>query len=381
MKKILMITTDWAVNEYRIKNNAYGGVSYYRIVKPAQYLRRWFDVDIMGKEIKDESEGKDEIQYMYNLVSKYDMVITKQVDSPQTCANVLFCCQRLGVPLVVDLDDNYYDIREDQPGYKYYHKGSQSRAVFSAYLSLADAVFVSTEPLKKKYTEALKEIYGIEKDISVLPNSFDFDDFNYPRGKSDKLVIGYTGSITHNTDLDIVLPAIREVMKRNKNVEFHVLGAITTQYALNVFSEWDDDEKNRVLLFGGSEAFDKYPELLMSQKFDIGIAPLFDDEFNRGKSHIKWMEYTAMGIPTIASPTYPYKDKILGKNVIKHGKTGLFANTKDEWISELQKLIDNEELRGVLAKNAQKQIEKEWLYKDNIKLWKNAIEKVKEIMV
>ena len=45
-KKILMIFTEWATNEYRKEHNAFGGVGYYRIVKPAQYLEKYFDVDV-----------------------------------------------------------------------------------------------------------------------------------------------------------------------------------------------------------------------------------------------------------------------------------------------------------------------------------------------
>lgn len=375
-KKILYLYSDWSQNEYRIKNKAYGGVTYYRVIKPAQYLREWFDVDVMGGEMIELSKEKNAVEFMYNLFSGYDIIITKAIDNPQTCANIAFCCEKLGIPLVVDLDDDYFNVREEQPAYKYYYEGSQSRAIFASYISFASALFVSTLPLKEVYQKKLKELYNIDIPIFVLPNSFDFSDFTHQTKKQEKIVIGYAGSNTHNLDLKVAIPAIKIILERNKNVEFLAVGAVTTEFAMNTFSGWEDDTLNRIYFVGGTEAFDKYPEYLASMGFTLGIAPLIDDQFNRGKSHIKWMEYAAIGIPTIASPVYPYKEKILGKNVIEHNKTGLFASNTDEWIKYIQKLIDDKQLREKLVKNARKQIEKEWLYKSNVILWKKAIENI-----
>ena len=80
---------------------------------------------------------------------------------------------------------------------------------------------------------------------------------------------------------------------------------------------------------------------LKSFKFDIGLTPLRDRQFNRCKSNVKYLEYSAMKIPTIASPVEPYKNNI-----------GLFSKSKEDWINNLEELINNKELRLQLGQSA-----------------------------
>ena len=75
--------------------------------------------------------------------------------------------------------------------------------------------------------------------------------------------------------------------------------------------------------------------------FDIFLAPLIDDVFNRAKSDLKLVDGGARGIPCIASPLPMYSDWAGGV---------LFANSDSEWENQLLKLIDNRELREALGK-------------------------------
>jgi glycosyltransferase involved in cell wall biosynthesis len=73
--------------------------------------------------------------------------------------------------------------------------------------------------------------------------------------------------------------------------------------------------------------------------FDIGLAPLVDNRFNRSKSFIKILEYAALGVPFIASPVGPYADHVVD------GVTGFLASTPDEWAERLDQLIRSPWLR------------------------------------
>ncbi len=73
---------------------------------------------------------------------------------------------------------------------------------------------------------------------------------------------------------------------------------------------------------------------------DIGLAPLPDNPFTRGKCTFKVLEYSASGLPVVASP--------VGTNVdhVKDGVTGHLAATPDQWLQKLRILLDNPALRS-----------------------------------
>jgi glycosyltransferase involved in cell wall biosynthesis len=73
--------------------------------------------------------------------------------------------------------------------------------------------------------------------------------------------------------------------------------------------------------------------------FDIGIMPLTDDDWARGKGGYKILQYFACGIPTVASPVGVNAD------IVRDGETGFLARDAREWESGLSKLIEDRELR------------------------------------
>jgi hypothetical protein len=125
--------------------------------------------------------------------------------------------------------------------------------------------------------------------------------------------------------------------------------------------------KNRFEIKAGTPAYDKFPELLMSMRWDIGIAPLVDDEFNRGKSHIKYMEYAMKHIPVVASDVYPYT----------HGaREALLCRNTVDWYRNLKNLIRDKKLRHRLAQRTHEHVINDLQYKDKGHLWLSASESV-----
>jgi len=80
-------------------------------------------------------------------------------------------------------------------------------------------------------------------------------------------------------------------------------------------------------------------EVSEMQEFDIGIMPLPDDEWTRGKCGLKLLQYMALGIPSVASR--------VGANleIIEEGVNGFLAQEPAEWIEKLSRLIESRELR------------------------------------
>ncbi|HVJ51591.1 MAG TPA: glycosyltransferase family 4 protein [Aliidongia sp.] len=90
------------------------------------------------------------------------------------------------------------------------------------------------------------------------------------------------------------------------------------------------------------------------QEFDVGIMPLPDRPFERGKCGLKLLQYMASWKPTIASP--------IGANkaIVEHGRTGFLADGPDEWLDALRRLRDDPSLREHMGKAGRKRVESEY---------------------
>lgn len=371
--RIAFITTDWADAEIKEPKKEYGGVGYYRCIKPAKFLKKLgHEVDVYGSNFNDIIDPQDPITGYNEFCSKYDVVITKVIDNRLASMHLVSACKNSGTPLVVDIDDNFLEVHDWQPASQMgYQEGGDKRAYATAYVSFADALFVSTEPLKTYFQKLLKEKFNEEPKIFVLPNSVDPDDWSFQSPKNvNKTVIGWHGSVTHDEDLLSIFKEIEQIMVENPSVELEIMGGIKKDKVRDFFKNWNKKVLDRVRLVGGTQKWYGFPKLLMKQVWDIGICPLIDSEFNRAKSHIKWLEMSIKGIPVIASNVQPYSDNI------KHRKTGLIAKDPKEFGKHLRELIKDKELRKELAQNAKNDIENKHLYKKNIKLWEKAIKEI-----
>lgn len=373
--KIAFVTTDWAQNKYRQVTGEMGAVGYYRCYKPAEYLKELgHETQVFGANEMRELVGSNAFEKFHNLVKGFDLVVIKQLDN-RHASKLIAACKVQKIPIVMDLDDNFLEIDKDHPAAKTgYGNGGIKKAYATAALSLMDGIFVSTEPLKKYYTNYLKKQFNLDIPTFVLPNCVDDKDWKFEtKGNEEKVVISYHGSITHDKDLKVVLPSVYEVMKDNPNVYFLLFGAVRNTSVEDLFGEWDAKTRERLALIEGTPSWVKFPELMCSYKLDIGIAPLEDTEFTRGKSHIKWMEYALRGTPVIASKVYPYYKKIQGTETIIEGQTGYLATTSNEFKRKLLKLIQDKDLRIKVGNNAKEFVVDKWHYRKHIHKWDDAV--------
>lgn len=370
MAKICAAFTDYAGYPERRKANSYGGIGYYRMAKPSQQLTN-HEIDFRGVDI--DQYGLTFQENWENIFKKYDVFWAVHYFNEQLQVAQCYMAKKYGKLLIYDLDDNYLDLPESNPVYEKFFKkekgqtySSRNKATLTAAFSFADALTVSTEPLKERMHKHLKEVYGIDKPIYVIPNMSDLKDFDFtPAPKhTDKVVIGYQGSTSHKDDLLMVLPAIKNVMTRHTNVHLELLGAVDRKDLDDYFGTWDMDMLDRVAMVPATKLFKDYPKVLSEQQWDIGIAPLVDTPFTRSKSHIKWMEYSAYKIPTVASRVYPYFMPIEGRNTIVDGETG-FLCRPPEWEAVLERLVLEKDFRERIGTQAYEAIKKDWQYKDS----------------
>lgn len=88
-------------------------------------------------------------------------------------------------------------------------------------------------------------------------------------------------------------------------------------------------------------------------QIDIGLMPLADSPFERGKCGLKAIQYMAVGTPALVSPVGVNRD------IVDHGENGYHCNSTDDWVEYAAKLIDDQEMRsefGVLAARKVRQL-------------------------
>lgn len=245
-----------------------------------------------------------------------------------SCINVL---KERGkkVTLVVDIDDNVFEIPYGNIAMFFWKRRRQEE--LASIIKMANLVVASTEPLKSY-------LKRFNPKVVTLKNCLDLKQWKGKRKKNKQIKIGWVYSKTHIPDIIKVKEAVEEIKKEYGNkISIELMGGDKSVFDCEV------KVNNPV-------PFSEYPKELQRLNWDISICPLVDNEFNRGKSNIKWMESSMAGCAVVTSRVYPYERSI------KNGVTGFICGSKNQWKNALRKLIESEELRKELVKNAQKEI-------------------------
>lgn len=374
---------DWTTSPERDAMNSYGGCGYYRTLKVAQQLEPEYQVTVWNKEWKEKFDemGSPEAFYTY-IFTNFDIVWCHYTDNDLTFAWLRSMATHFKKKLVMDIDDYFLEVDKGNPARKKQNRNkldrTNKRAMLATILSFSDAITVSTLPLKEKLEKHFTEVHGTCPPIFVVPNFNDVGDWKFEKVKENGIVIGYSGGLSHNDDLEMILPAIKEILEKYPTVCFQLLGQMNLVKAKKVFGTWKKQIRNRIMLLNATKTQPEYPFHLSQQPWSIGICPLIESEFNECKSHIKWMEYSMYKIPTIASKVYPYYKDVLGIPTIEDRETGLLVE-KDGWVKALSELIENESLRKELGENAYKAVVKNWQYKDNREKILDVVKKIVQI--
>jgi len=161
--------------------------------------------------------------------------------------------------------------------------------------------------------------------------------------QTDKaLTIGWTGTLTTLKQLETALPIIKKLKKRY-DFNFYIISNEKPRFDINFeFKKWQAETEVKDLC-----------------KIDIGIMPLPDDEWAKGKCGLKGLQYMALEIPTIMSPVG------VNSEIIQDGENGFLASNENEWLNKLSLLIENEDLRNKLGKAGRKTVEEKYSVEAN----------------
>jgi glycosyltransferase involved in cell wall biosynthesis len=183
---------------------------------------------------------------------------------------------------------------------------------------------------------------GFNRAVEVVPTTIDTD--SYVRGSQARsggtVCIGWSGSMTTMEHFKLMIPVLRRLRGRYGDaVCFKLIG--------------DGRYRHEELGIQGQD-WSAASEVSDLSEFDIGVMPLPDDEWSRGKCGLKGLQYMALEIPTIMSPVG------VNTEIIDDGRNGLLAAGEDEWVSKLTDLVESAELRRDLGREARRTVEERY---------------------
>jgi glycosyltransferase involved in cell wall biosynthesis len=234
---------------------------------------------------------------------------------------------RLGRPVIFDFDDAIYLLHTSHANRRLGWLKFPGKTELLCRIS--DCVVVGNSHLASyagRYNNT----------VTVIPTSVDVDRYRPVRPRPDgPIVIGWTGSSTSQTHLEMFAPMLASLARRS-DIEIRVLSDRKPSLPAVDF-KW--------------RPWSAESEVEEMAAFDIGIMPMPDNEWSLGKCSLKALLYMAMGIPAVCSAVGANRE------IITHGVNGLLARSPDEWIAGISLLADDPELRSHIGAAGRRTVE------------------------
>ncbi|MHC4455845.1 MAG: glycosyltransferase family 4 protein [Planctomycetota bacterium] len=210
-----------------------------------------------------------------------------------------------------------------------------SRAHFGPWkrsVELADMVIVGSSYLAEHAQK-------FNSNVKILPIGLKVSDYRLdcPPENDDRIRLVWIGSKSTLPYLAQIRTALEEIGSRFDNVTLRII--------CDDFVDLKNIPVEKRLWSRDTRAIDLYTS-------DIGLAPLPDNRFTRGKCSFKVLEYASAGLPVIASPIGTNSD------YVRNNVTGFFARNSKEWLDRITQLINNPQLRKKMGKEGQIYAEK-----------------------
>lgn len=198
-----------------------------------------------------------------------------------------------------------------------------------------DAVIVGNDYLADYYSRYCRTIF-------VVPTGIDTQRFTpKPAGteSEESFVIGWTGLRSNYKYLRLIEPVLRRFLEAHPNSRLLLISNAPWKSNLISperieFHAWNPTNESRLL-----------------HQMTVGLMPLPDDPWTRGKCSFKMLQYMASGLPVIVSPVG------MNRQVLEKGQVGLAAQTPDEWYEALETLYQSASLRQTMGQVGRRVVE------------------------
>ena len=249
---------------------------------------------------------------------------------------------KIDTPVVFDFDDSIWlnDTSEGNKNLAWMKKPEKT----SEICKYSDLVMVGNEYL----ADYAKQF---NTNVVVIPTTIntEYHKFSPVEKPEGKICIGWTGTTTTVKHYETAIPVLKLLKEKyGDNVYFKVI--------VN-HSEWTREIEVKL------STWTRESEIYELCEFDIGIMPLPNDEWSRGKCGFKGLQCMSLEMPVVMSPVG------VNTNIVNHGVNGFLASTDDEWFEHLCSLIESPELRKDIGQEGRRTIVESY----SVKKWESVV--------
>lgn len=319
--------------------------SRFRIQQIISPLKR-FDIDIteitaipssyppegFGNRIKWAAKVVPNAFERYKATKKYEICILQRELVSTIPTFEIF----INKPIISDIDDSIW-----------MRKGGLVAAIIARKSS---HIIVGNNYLANYFSK-------YKKPISIIPTAVDVERFK-PRTHEINTckILGWSGTWGGYIYFEKIQEAIMDCLQKNPDWKFRFVS----------------DRPPRLSKITGNQIeyipWSAENEAELISQMDIGLMPINDSQWDRGKCSYKMLLYMASGIPVIAS------DFGMNQEVISMGKVGMPAKTPEDWHAAIMTLMGNDGLRHQLGKNGRRLVQDNFSLEVVSKMWYQVLQ-------
>lgn len=285
----------------------------------------------------------------------YQLVIVEYELFPYFPSVFEYLLKWRGIPFIVDYDDAIFH-RYDQ------HKNPLVRFLLknkiSKVMNYASALVVGNDYLQsyaRKFNNRIMQLPTVVLLDKYKKAQVEFN--NKSQEKNKNFVIGWIGSKSTSHYIIPLLASLKQMVDLHDNVVCHFIG-----FDQNLLSKKEMQECKIIVIPWSEQS--EIEEIL---KFDVGIMPLSDNPWARGKCGFKLIQYMSCKKPVIASPVG------VNKTIVENGVNGFLATSSEQWLQAFVNLYQNESLRESMSVKSWKKINELFSHEKNCQQYMNLI--------
>lgn len=259
----------------------------------------------------------------------------------------LFCLKRVAARIWFDFDDAVF-LRDS-----YHPKGPHSRRLQRGFARMAAAS--QCVLAGNSFLAAHAARWTRPDRVQVLPTCVDVNRYHTARhGEKANVTLTWIGSSSTLQGLDQIRAPLEDLGRRNPNTAFQVIcdRSLTWQDIPIHFRPWSEEREADDLAAA-----------------DIGISWIPNDDWSRGKCGLKVLQYMAAGLPVVANAVGVHPD------MIENGKTGLLADTPQQFASAIETLIKDAGLRERMGQAGRERVERHYSLMRGARQWLGLLER------
>lgn len=317
------------------------GTTYIRCEVPAWHLPAAV-CDLTFKDLAPDENGDPHMPRQQG-----DCAIWQYVGS-MTRGALMAWQQEQGLRVLLEVDDNYLIPPPTASGWegKDSDRAGEDRSTRESHRRIAgwcDGIICATEPLADAYR-------ALNPNVFVCPNSVEPDDWDVEKPDDGVLRIGWAASSSHWVDAPLVRRALRWAAQQ-KDVEVWFLGTPPAGWGKGWFRNlpWTENLAQYRANLG---------------VLDVGVCPLVDTQWSRGKSDLKALEYAMAGALPVMSDVPPYAPW--------QGGPGLFARSATDFEKAIRWCVFHREEAKAIARDAREYVLTERTIGKHIWKWREA---------